>query len=93
MGKSEVGLHPIQPDQYRQVNDAKGIYNSKAHIAEMIALLGPPPKELLAKFDAMTEFKWPNSIRNEAANSAGTGESSLMGLFSMKKMVWWGNIQ
>ncbi|ODH45410.1 hypothetical protein ACO22_00135 [Paracoccidioides brasiliensis] len=87
MGKSEVGLHPIQPDQYRQVNDAKGLYNGKAHIVEMIALLGPPPKELLAKSAAMTEFKWPNSIRNEAASSAGTGESSLMGFFSPMKRV------
>ncbi|KAJ5084542.1 hypothetical protein NUU61_009121 [Penicillium alfredii] len=31
----------------------------------MIALLGPPPKELLTKADAMAEHRWPDSIQNE----------------------------
>jgi hypothetical protein len=58
---------------FRQVKDAQGHYDAKAHIAEMIALLGPPPKELLAKSDAMTDFKWPNSIRNEGGKLSRNG--------------------
>ncbi|KAH1424263.1 hypothetical protein KXX32_006990 [Aspergillus fumigatus] len=114
-GKSELGLHPIQPDQYRapevilgcgwsfsadiwnfgvlawnviertelfrQTNDAQGHYDAKAHIAEMIALLGPPPKELLAKSDAMADFKWPNSIRNERGQLSRNGREYFEGPF------------
>ncbi|KAK2800039.1 hypothetical protein FQN50_008278 [Emmonsiellopsis sp. PD_5] len=42
------------------VHDARGYYDGKAHLAEMIALLGPPPKKLLEKSNA----KWPNPVRN-----------------------------
>ncbi|KAK9571763.1 hypothetical protein V6Z88_000140 [Aspergillus fumigatus] len=114
-GISELGLHPIQPDQYRapevilgcgwsfsadiwnfgvlawnviertelfrQTNDAQGHYDAKAHIAEMIALLGPPPKELLAKSDAMADFKWPNSIRNERGQLSRNGREYFEGPF------------
>ena len=38
----------------------------KAHLAEMIALLGPPPPELIAKYHEMREVKWP-----EPAGEAG----------------------
>ena len=31
-------------------------YKSRAHLAEMIALLGPPPQELLAKSSARDRF-------------------------------------
>ena len=31
-------------------------YRSRAHLAEMIALLGPPPQELLAKGSASKKF-------------------------------------
>ena len=48
-----------------QVHDGQGQYDAKSHLAEMIALLGPPPEELLAKSDAIAEYKWPNSIQNE----------------------------
>lgn len=30
-----------------QVEDANGRYDPKSHLAEMIALLGPPPKEVI----------------------------------------------
>ena len=47
------------------MHDSQGHYNAKLHLAEMIALLGPPPKELLAKSAAMAQYKWPSPIKNE----------------------------
>lgn len=34
-------------DLFRNVRTSQGSYDSRAYIAEMIALLGPPPKALL----------------------------------------------
>ncbi|KKZ62330.1 hypothetical protein EMCG_00404 [[Emmonsia] crescens] len=51
---------------FRHVHDVQGRYDTKAHLAEMIALLGPPPRELLAKSDDMAQHKWPNPVKNEA---------------------------
>ncbi|KAE8354503.1 kinase-like domain-containing protein [Aspergillus coremiiformis] len=95
----KIGLHPIQPDQYRapevilghgwdfsadiwnlgvltwniientelfcHTHDTEGQYSAKAHIAEMIGLLGPPPKKFLARSDT-SAYAWPDSITNEA---------------------------
>lgn len=47
----------------------------------MIALLGPPPKELLTKSDAMADFKWPNSIRNERGQLSRNGREHFEGPF------------
>ncbi|EDN03765.1 predicted protein [Histoplasma mississippiense (nom. inval.)] len=53
--QDDWGIYPIRPDHYhapediiqgkelfRQVYDAQGHFDAKAHLAEMIALLGPP---------------------------------------------------
>lgn len=34
-------------DLFRNIHTNQGVYDSHAHIAEMIALLGHPPKELI----------------------------------------------
>jgi hypothetical protein len=31
----------------------------------MIALLGPPPRKLLAKSDAMLQWEWPDPVKND----------------------------
>ena len=36
-----------------RVNDAEGRYNAKAHLAEMTALFGPPPKDMLSRSNSM----------------------------------------
>ena len=51
---------------FSQVHNSHGRYDAKAHLAEMIALLGPPPKELLARSDAMAQQKWPEPFQNAA---------------------------
>ncbi|RJE25868.1 serine threonine-protein kinase [Aspergillus sclerotialis] len=53
---------------FQQVRDTDGQYYAKSHLAEIIALLGPPPKVLLAKSKVMSEHNWPEPVTN------GTGE-------------------
>lgn len=43
---------------FTQVQDAGGNYDAKAHLAEMIALFGPPPKKLLVMSDSMAQAEW-----------------------------------
>ncbi|KAE8372866.1 hypothetical protein BDV26DRAFT_285610 [Aspergillus bertholletiae] len=50
---------------FNQVQDAEGNYNPKAHLAEMIALLGPPPKKLLVMSDSMAQVEWSLPITHE----------------------------
>ncbi|QKX62035.1 uncharacterized protein TRUGW13939_09191 [Talaromyces rugulosus] len=47
---------------FRQVHDKDRSYNAKAHLAEMIALLGPPPPEVLTRAREMLEHKWPVAV-------------------------------
>ncbi|KAF9894397.1 hypothetical protein FE257_007900 [Aspergillus nanangensis] len=49
-----------------QLYDSHGHYDAKSHIAEMIALLGPPPKEVLERSDEMAKHKWPQPLRFQA---------------------------
>lgn len=51
---------------FHQVHNMQGQYDAKSHLAEMIALLGPPPGELIAKENAMAQHDWPHPIHNEA---------------------------
>ena len=48
---------------FQQAQDSNGQYNAKAHLAEMIALLGPPPPEFIEESHASLVFKWPQKIR------------------------------
>ncbi|KKK22391.1 hypothetical protein ARAM_002221 [Aspergillus rambellii] len=51
---------------FTQVQDAQGNYDSKAHLAEMIALLGQPPKKLLVMSDSMAQVvEWSPAITDE----------------------------
>ncbi|CAI7633752.1 unnamed protein product [Penicillium glandicola] len=47
------------------VEDANGRYDPKSHLAEMIALLGPPPKEILERADFMSQVDYPSTIMIE----------------------------
>lgn len=50
---------------FKQVHNAKGNYDPKAHLAEMIALLGPPPRKLLVMSDSMAQVEWSPPITDE----------------------------
>ncbi|KAL3479085.1 kinase-like domain-containing protein [Aspergillus californicus] len=66
---------------FLQVHDSQGHYNPKTHLAEMIALPGPPPKELLAKSDAMAEYRWSNHVVNESGRLCRNGWEYFNGPF------------
>ncbi|MCJ1247543.1 hypothetical protein MMC30_004757 [Trapelia coarctata] len=50
-------------DLFRQI-PFKGVYSPHAHLAEMIALLGPPPKALLEREKEARKWKWRPVIQN-----------------------------
>ncbi|KAE8366750.1 CMGC protein kinase [Aspergillus caelatus] len=47
---------------FSQVYDEEGQYQAKAHLAEMIALLGPPPQEVIARYRSLLEYEWPQPM-------------------------------
>ena len=50
---------------FTQVQDKGGNYLPKAHLAEMIALLGAPPEKLLVMSDSMAQVEWSPAITDE----------------------------
>lgn len=47
------------------MQDTEGNYDSKAHLAEMITLLGLPPKKLLVMSDSMAQVEWSPAITDK----------------------------
>ncbi|KAL4782801.1 kinase-like domain-containing protein [Aspergillus varians] len=66
---------------FQQVYDTNGQYDAKSHLAEMIALLGPPPKELLAKSKAMSEHNWPQPVTNDTGKLCNNAQEFFNGPF------------
>ncbi|KAJ5561471.1 protein kinase [Penicillium sp. DV-2018c] len=50
---------------FQKVYDAEGHYVAKTHLAEMIGLLGSPPRELVAKVNSSLLNPWPEPIEGE----------------------------
>lgn len=51
-------------DLFRHIRTSQGAYNAHAHVAEMIALLGPPPKILTDREQWWREVKWSHVVPN-----------------------------
>ncbi|KAM5463554.1 hypothetical protein MferCBS49748_005906 [Microsporum ferrugineum] len=66
---------------FQQVVDANGQYDAKSHLAEMIALLGPPPKALVAKSKVMSERNWPQPVTNEIGKLCNNSQEFFDGPF------------
>ncbi|KAJ5683318.1 hypothetical protein N7462_006483 [Penicillium macrosclerotiorum] len=66
---------------FRQVQDSQGRYDAKSHLAEMIALLGSPPAELLTRSEHMREVRWPMEILNDHGALCNTVEQYFDGPF------------
>lgn len=75
-------------------------YRRRAHLAEIIALLGPPPKDLLARGDLASEFfsdegkytagiDLPSSKSLEEIETLLTGDEKRRFLEFMRKMLQW----
>ncbi|KAJ9375692.1 hypothetical protein DTO063F5_9212 [Paecilomyces variotii] len=66
---------------FQQVYDAQGRYVAKAHLAEMIALLGPPPPELISRTYSLSGRKWPEPVKREDGKVCETAEQYFGGPF------------
>ncbi|KAJ5413535.1 hypothetical protein N7465_005840 [Penicillium sp. CMV-2018d] len=66
---------------FRHIHDQEGRYDAKLHIAEMIALLGPPPPEILQRYQYMREYSWPQHVRREDGRLCETAEEYFCGPF------------
>ena len=51
-------------DLFGQIHSSNGKYNYRKHIAQMIAFLGYPPKELLDREREARNWKWKPPIEN-----------------------------
>ncbi|KAJ5852777.1 uncharacterized protein N7529_012162 [Penicillium soppii] len=66
---------------FRHIHDQKGRYDAKLHVAEMIALLGPPPPEVIQRYQYMREYSWPKPVRREDGRVCETAEEYFCGPF------------
>ena len=82
------------------IDTRPGKYNSSQHLGLMIALLGPPPKELLERgdatatyFDENGEYRKPEHINTdvtwESSITRMKGEEKEMFIDFAKKMICW----
>ncbi|PIG79102.1 protein kinase domain protein [Aspergillus arachidicola] len=66
---------------FQHIHDQEGRYDAKLHIAEMIALLGPPPPEIIRRYQYMREYSWPEPVRREDNKVCETAEEYFCGPF------------
>ncbi|GLA40985.1 hypothetical protein AnigIFM63309_008827 [Aspergillus niger] len=53
---------------FTQVQDTEGSYLPRSHLAQMIALLGSPPKKLLVMSESMAQVEWSPAIIDDRGN-------------------------
>lgn len=81
---SSESLHLFTSDQlwdlvegkelFRHIYNEEGCYDAKLHLAEMIALLGPPPPDVIQRYQDMREYSWPTPVRGEDGRICVTAE-------------------
>ncbi|CAG8135534.1 unnamed protein product [Penicillium salamii] len=72
---------------FRHIHDQEGRYDAKLHIAEMIALLGPPPPEIIQRSQFLREYPWPTPVRREDGRVCETAEEYFCGPFFDEKGI------
>ncbi|KAK2782299.1 hypothetical protein FQN53_000115 [Emmonsiellopsis sp. PD_33] len=72
---------------FQHIHDHAGHYNAKLHIAEMIALLGSPPPEVIQRYQYMREYLWPEPVRREDGRLCETAEEYFCGPFFDEKGI------
>ncbi|KKK26544.1 hypothetical protein ARAM_002951 [Aspergillus rambellii] len=78
---------------FRQIHDQHSRYDAKLHIAEMIALLGPPPPEIIQRYHYMREYSWPEPVRREDGRVCKTVEEYFCGPFFDDTGIYhWGSL-
>ncbi|PWY93951.1 CMGC protein kinase [Aspergillus sclerotioniger CBS 115572] len=91
---SVLNRHPIQPDEYRAPEVILGagwtysadiwnlgLLSPAAHLAEMIALLGPPPAELKRRERDGLNWNWAPAVHNDEGKLCSTASDWFGGPF------------
>ncbi|GKZ69739.1 hypothetical protein AnigIFM50267_004964 [Aspergillus niger] len=66
---------------FQHIHNKQGRYVAKLHMAEMVALLGPPPPEIMQRYQYMREYPWPEPVRREDDRLCETAEEYFDGPF------------
>lgn len=66
---------------FQHIHNQQGQYNANLHVAEMIALLGPPPPEIIQRYQYMREYSWPEPVRRDDGRVCRTAEEYFCGSF------------
>lgn len=75
---------------FQQAQDSNYQYNAKAHLAEMIALLGPPPPEFIEESHSTLLLQWPDKIRmNVGGDLSQNAMEMFNGPFFDDKGTYW----
>ena len=72
---------------FKHIHDQQGRYDAKLHIAEMIALLGPPPSEVIQRYQYMQDYLWLEPVRQEDNRVCETVEVYFCGPFFDNKGI------
>ncbi|XMA15014.1 hypothetical protein WAI453_007805 [Rhynchosporium graminicola] len=68
-------------DLFTHIRSSNGDYDARAHLAEMIALLGPAPKILLDREIRWSEVKWSHAVPNSQGKLCQTAREFYGGPF------------
>lgn len=68
-------------DLFTHIRSSEGRYSVEAHLAEMIALLGPPPTALLDEEKRWSEVEWSHDFYNSDGKSCRTARDYFKGPF------------
>ncbi|KAH6712576.1 CMGC protein kinase [Leptodontidium sp. MPI-SDFR-AT-0119] len=68
-------------DLFTHLRSSQGAYDVRAHLAEMIALLGPPPKELIDREIRWSKVKWSHVVPNPEGKLSQTARDYYGGPF------------
>lgn len=71
---------------FQHIHNQEGLYNTKLHIAKIIALLGPP-LEVIQRYQYMREYSWPEPVRQEDSRVCETAEEYFCGPFFDEKGI------
>jgi serine/threonine protein kinase len=68
-------------DLFTHLHSSQRDYDIRAHLAEMIALLGPPPKELIDREISWNKVKWSHAVYNSEGRLSETAREFFGGPF------------
>ncbi|KAL3462024.1 kinase-like domain-containing protein [Aspergillus heterothallicus] len=62
-------------------NLLRGHYDARAHLAQMISLLGPPPRDVALLSNSMISYQWPFSVMTDRGVAADSTAKYFQGPF------------